>query len=204
MVLIYLAIISIVFYLYYKWNAIKYQQKLKLNEEEMKHQKQILQLEMDADSKLKIQEYEKHILEIQVQTKASEVAGKSLSIAKQTEMIENIQNILDTEKNINAIKSQIGKVIKINSLNKNEWKSFENNLYKSNEDFVKLLTGNYKNLSSKDIKLCIYLKMNLSSKEIAPLMNISYRGVEIHRYRLRKKLELDQQINLNLFMNNLK
>ena len=192
------------FYLYYKWNAIKYQQKLKLNEEEMKHQKQILQLEMDADSKLKIQEYEKHILEIQVQTKASEVAGKSLSIAKQTEMIENIQNILDTEKNINAIKSQIGKVIKINSLNKNEWKSFENNLYKSNEDFVKLLTGNYKNLSSKDIKLCIYLKMNLSSKEIAPLMNISYRGVEIHRYRLRKKLELDQQINLNLFMNNLK
>mgnify|MGYP003557278811 CR=1 FL=1 len=94
------------FYLYYKWNAIKYQQKLKLNEEEMKHQKQILQLEMDADSKLKIQEYEKHILEIQVQTKASEVAGKSLSIAKQTEMIENIQNILDTEKNINAIKSQ--------------------------------------------------------------------------------------------------
>lgn len=204
MVLIYLAIISIVFYLYYKWNAIKYQQKLKLNEEEMKHQKQILQLEMDADSKLKIQEYEKHILEIQVQTKASEVAGKSLSIARQTEMIENIQNILDTEKNINAIKSQIGKVIKINSLNKNEWKSFENNLYKSNEDFVKLLTGNYKNLSSKDIKLCIYLKMNLSSKEIAPLMNISYRGVEIHRYRLRKKLELDQQINLNLFMNNLK
>ena len=77
-------------------------------------------------------------------------------------------------------------------------------MYKSNEDFVKLLTGNYKNLSSKDIKLCIYLKMNLSSKEIAPLMNISYRGVEIHRYRLRKKLELDQQINLNLFMNNLK
>lgn len=204
MVLIYITIISLVFFLYYKWNSIKYLQKLKLNEEELKHQKQILQLEMDADSKLKIQEYEKHILEIQVQTKASEVAGKSLSIAKQTEMIENIQSILDTEKNINAIKSQIGKVIKINSLNKNEWKSFENNLYKSNEEFVKLLSTHYKNLSSKDIKLCIYLKMNLSSKEIAPLMNISYRGVEIHRYRLRKKLELDQQINLNLFMNNLK
>ena len=93
---------------------------------------------------------------------------------------------------------------KINSLNKNEWKSFENNLLKSNEDFVKIVTSKYKNLSSKDIKLCIYLKMNLSSKEIAPLMNIGYRGVEIHRYRLRKKLELDQEVNLNSFMNNLK
>ena len=204
MMLIYILLLGTMFFLYYKWNKIRYQEKIKLKEEELKHQKQILQLEMDAESKLKIQEYEKHILEIQVQTKASEVAGKSLSIAKQTEMIESIQNILDSEKNINSIKTKIEKVIKINSLNKNEWKSFENNLFKSNEDFVKILTTNYKNLSSKDIKLCIYLKMNLSSKEIAPLMNISYRGVEIHRYRLRKKIEVDQQVNLNLFMNNIK
>jgi FixJ family two-component response regulator len=46
--------------------------------------------------------------------------------------------------------------------------------------------------------------MNLSSKEIAPLMNISYRGVELHRYRLRKKMDLDSSSNLNLFMNNIK
>jgi AraC family chitin signaling transcriptional activator len=204
MILLYLLILSSAFFLYYKWNKIRYLEKIKLKEEELKHQKQIIQLEMDAENKLKIQDYEKHILEIQIQTKASEVASKSLSIAKQTEMIENIQKILDAEKNINTLKNQIGKVIKINSLNKNEWKFFENNLLKSNEDFVKIVTSKYKNLSSKDIKLCIYLKMNLSSKEIAPLMNIGYRGVEIHRYRLRKKLELDQEVNLNSFMNNLK
>jgi FixJ family two-component response regulator len=119
-------------------------------------------------------------------------------------MIDKIQNILDSEKNISAIKSQINKVIKINSLNKNEWKSFENNLIKSNEDFVAVITSKFQNLTAKDIKLCIYLKMNLSSKEIAPLMNISYRGVELHRYRLRKKLSLEQFVNLNLFMNSLK
>lgn len=203
MIIVYLLVISGALFLYYRWNKIRYIEKIKLKEEELKHQKQILQIEMDAENRLKLQEYEKHILEIQIQTKASEVAGKSLSIAKQTEMIESIQNILDTEKNVSSLKSQISKVIKINSLNKNEWKSFENNLLKSNEDFVKILTSKYKNLTSKDIKLCIYLKMNLSSKEIAPLMNISYRGVELHRYRLRKKLEIDQQINLNLFMNSL-
>jgi len=204
MVLLYFLIISLAFFLYYKWNKIRYLEKIKLKEEELKHQKQIIQLEMDAENKLKLQEYEKHILEMQVQTKASEVAGKSLSIAKQTEMIENIQHILENEKSIAAVKSQIHKVIKINSLNKNEWKSFESNLFKSNEDFIKILTATYKNLTSKDIKLCIYLKMNLSSKEIAPLLNISYRGVELHRYRLRKKLAIEQEVNLNLFMNTLK
>jgi DNA-binding NarL/FixJ family response regulator len=204
MILIYFFILSSIFFLYYRWNKIRYLEKIKLKEEELKHQKQIHRIEIDAANRIKLQEYEKNILEIQIQTKASEVAGKSLSIAKQTEMIDKIQNILDTEKNISAIKSQISKVIKINSLNKNEWNSFENNLLKSNEDFVKIITSKFTNLTAKDIKLCIYLKMNLSSKEIAPLMNISYRGVELHRYRLRKKLGLDQIVNLNVFMNNIK
>lgn len=204
MILFYFLLLFGALFLYYRWNKIRYLEKIKLKEEELKHQKQILRIEMDTANRIKLQEYEKHILEIQIQTKASEVAGKSLSIAKQTEMIDKIKNILDSEKNISSMKSQINKVIKINSLNKNEWKSFENNLFKSNEDFVAIITSKYQNLTAKDIKLCIYLKMNLSSKEIAPLMNISYRGVELHRYRLRKKLSLEQLVNLNLFMNSLK
>ena len=58
------------------------------------------------------------------------------------------------------------------------------------DEFVIHLTKKFPNLTSKDIKLCIYLKMNFSSKEIAPMMNISFRGVELHRYRLRKKMAL--------------
>ncbi len=148
-----------------------------------------------------MQEYEKHILEIQVQTKASEVAGKSLSIAKQSEMIEGIQKLLEKENDLETLKRNIKKTIKLNSINKKEWETFENNLYKSHEDFIKRLTFKYPKLSSKDIKLCIYLKMSLSSKEIAPLMNISYRGVELHRYRLRKKMSVNQEVNLSSFMN---
>jgi AraC family chitin signaling transcriptional activator len=202
MILAYVLIIFGSFYLYYKWNKIRYLEKLKLKEEELKHQKQILQLEMTAENKLKIQEYEKHILEMQVQSKASEVAGKSLSIAKQSEMIESIQNILDNESDFNKLKSRIKNSIKINAINKNEWQSFEKNLIQSHEDFVHRLTQKYPRLTSKDIKLCIYLKMNLSSKEIAPLMNISFRGVELHRYRLRKKLDLSQEESLSKFMIN--
>ncbi|MBN8642395.1 MAG: histidine kinase [Flavobacteriales bacterium] len=202
MILLYVLLTSGTFFLYYRWNKIRYIEKIKLKEEELKHQKEILQLELNAENKLKIQEYEKHILEIQVQTKASEVAGKSLSIAKQTEMIESIQQLLEKENDVSSLKNNIRKTIKLNSINKKEWETFENNLFKSHEDFITRLSTKYPALTSKDKKLSIYLKMNLTSKEIAPLMNISYRGVELHRYRLRKKLQIDQESNLSSFMNN--
>ena len=203
MILTYIVVISGIFFLYYRWNKIRYIQKSERKEGDLKHQNAILKLESDVENKLKLQEYEKHILELQVQTKASEVAGKSLSIVKQTELIDSIQKILETEMEVNQIKNKIKKSIKINAINKNEWQSFENNLMKSNEEFVQKLIAKYPNLSSKDVKLCIYLKMNLSSKEIAPLMNISFRSVELYRYRLRKKINLNQEDSLYKLMINL-
>lgn len=57
-------------------------------------------------------------------------------------------------------------------------------------------------LTMADKKMCAYLKMGLSSKEIAPLLNITVRSVEMSRYRLRKKLNLDHE-NLTTFLQNL-
>jgi len=200
MIILYIAVLGTTLYLYYKWNKMRYIQKLALQEEELKHQKKILEIELKAENELKMQEYEKHILELELQTKSSEVTGKSLSIAKQSEMIENIQGILDTEVDFNKLKSEIKKVIKSNSVYKHEWQTFESNLNQIHDEFIINLSKRYPNLTSKDIKLCVYLKMNLSSKEIAPIMNISFRGVELHRYRLRKKLNLIQNENLSQFL----
>lgn len=168
--------------------------------EELKHQREILEMELKKENELNIQEYEKHILELELQSKSSEVAGKSLSIAKQTEMIDKIQGILETEKDFSKLKNEIKKAIKINEVNKHEWEIFETNLNQIHNEFIINLSKKYPNLTPKDIKLCVYLKMNLSSKEIAPMMNISFRGVELHRYRLRKKLNLTQDENLSKFL----
>ncbi|WP_264551324.1 LuxR C-terminal-related transcriptional regulator [Flavobacterium sp. N2038] len=200
MILLYLLVIGAVLFFYYKWNKLRYTQKLKLQAEELKHQREILEMELKTENELNIQEYEKHILELELQTKASEVAGKSLSIAKQSEMIDKIQNILDSEKDFNKLKSEIKKAIKINEVNKHEWEIFETNLNQIHNEFIITLSKKYPQLTPKDIKLCVYLKMNLSSKEIAPMMNISFRGVELHRYRLRKKLNLNQEENLSKFL----
>jgi len=203
MILVYIIVVSTVFFLYYRWNKVRYLQKIRLHEEELKHQKEILEVEMDAENKLRQQQHEKHMLEMEVQNKASEVAGKSLSIAKHSEMIESIQEVLESKAEGDDLKSKIRKIIKTSSLSKNEWQSFEKNLFKSHEECVDKLSQLYPSLTPKDIKLSIYLKMNLSSKEIAPLMNISYRGVELHRYRLRKKLDIDKEESLYRFMINL-
>jgi DNA-binding CsgD family transcriptional regulator len=104
------------------------------------------------------------------------------------------------ETDINKITSEIKKAIKINAVNKHEWETFEANLNQIHNEFIINLSKKFPILTPKDIKLCIYLKMNLSSKEIAPMMNISFRGVELHRYRLRKKLNLVQEENLSKFL----
>lgn len=200
MILLYLLVVGAVLFFYYKWNKFRYTQKLKLQAEELKHQREILEMELKAENELNLQEYEKHILELELQTKSSEVAGKSLSIAKQSEMIDNIQSILDSEKDFNKLKSEIKKAIKINEVNKHEWEIFETNLNQIHNEFIINLSKKFPHLTPKDVKLCVYLKMNLSSKEIAPMMNISFRGVELHRYRLRKKLNLSQEENLSKFL----
>lgn len=200
MVLVYISVIAAVFFLYYRWNRFRTNQKLQLKEEELKHQREIIELELSRQNELNMQQYEKHILELEVQSKSTEVAGKSLSIAKQSEMFETIEKILETEVNIGKLKAEIKKVIKFNSLNKHEWESFESNLSQIHNEFIRNLSKRFPQLTSKDIRLCIYLRMNLSSKEIAPLMNISFRGVELHRYRLRKKLGITAEVNISKYM----
>lgn len=200
MMLLYLFLIAVISYLYYKWNKIRYIQKLALQEEELKHQNKILEFQLMAENELNSKEYEKHILELEVKTKSSEVVGKSLSLAKQSEMLESIEEILNYQTDFNTLKSEIKKIIKINAINKHEWETFEENLNQIHNQFSINLSKEYPSLTAKDIKLCIYLKMNLSSKEIAPMMNISFRSIEIQRYRLRKKLNLTKEENLSKFL----
>ena len=63
-------------------------------------------------------------------------------------------------------------------------------------DFFDKLKSKHPGLTSNDLRLCAYLRLNFTSKEIAPLLNISVKSVEIKRYRLRKKMELPHELNL--------
>lgn len=79
---------------------------------------------------------------------------------------------------------------------KKQWEVFETAFDEVHEDFLSRLKTQYPDLTPKELRLCAYLRLNISTKEIAPLMNISVRGVEICRYRVRKKLNIDRDQNL--------
>ncbi|NMH26966.1 helix-turn-helix and ligand-binding sensor domain-containing protein [Flavobacterium silvaticum] len=200
MIAIYVVVAALSFFLYYRWNKLRTDQRLKLQEETLRHHNEIAQMELRAENDEKHRAYEKQILELEVKSKTGEIAGKSLSIAKQSEMIDTILSIVETEEDPSRIKTKIRKAVRGNELNKQEWEAFENNLNQINEGFTSRLLEKYPDLSPREIKLCIHLRMNLSSKEIAPLMNISYRGVELQRYRLRKKIGVSTEANLNQLM----
>ena len=132
-------------------------------------------------------------------SKSNELAASTMSIVKKNELLIQIKEQLS---NIND-KDTIKPVINIidNSLNhKDNWEFFKEAFNNADSEFFKKLKDLHSNLSPNDLKLCAYLRLNLSSKEIAPMFNISPRSVEIKRYRLRKKMNLSSNDNLTNYI----
>ncbi|MCB0471413.1 MAG: hypothetical protein KDC51_13280, partial [Flavobacteriaceae bacterium] len=69
--------------------------------------------------------------------------------------------------------------------------------------FFDFLNKNFPELTNNDLKACAYIRMNLSSKEVASLTNVSPKSVTMHRYRLKKKLNLDTEDSLKNFLFNI-
>ena len=129
--------------------------------------------------------------------------------ARNRELAISTMNMIKKNETLNSIKAELGKleddkgissvlqVIDKNLNNKEDWAFFEEAFNHADKNFFKKVKELHPQLTPNDLRLCVYLRLNLSSKEIAPLLNISPRSVEIKRYRLRKKIELNREINLN-------
>ena len=192
MKLVYFLIILALIFVIYWMN----QQKLK------KHQLQ-LEAKFEKEHSDRLNRIEKDMLINEIDLKRKELANTTMMAAKKNEVLMEIQGELNKDKSNFSNQFRLKHIMnKINNAIKNndEWKVFETNFNEVHEDFFKDVLEKYPKLTSKDLKLCSYLKMNLSSKEIAPLMGISVRGVEVHRYRLRKKMDLDSDVNLTKFL----
>ena len=126
-----------------------------------------------------------------------ELAASTMSLNSKNEMLAFIQEDLKntTESESRSIKSVISTINK-NITGKDPWSVFQEAFDKTDKDFLKKVKEIHPSLTANDLRLCAYLRLNLSSKEIAPLLNISVRSVEIKRYRLRKKMDLQHEQGL--------
>ncbi|WP_366184083.1 triple tyrosine motif-containing protein [Flavobacterium ovatum] len=126
-----------------------------------------------------------------------ELAASTMSLNSKNELLAFIQEDLKntTESESRSIKSVISTINK-NITGKDSWSVFQEAFDNTDKDFLKKMKEAHPSLTANDLRLCAYLRLNLSSKEIAPLLNISVRSVEIKRYRLRKKMDLSHEQGL--------
>jgi DNA-binding CsgD family transcriptional regulator len=177
---------------------IKQKEKFRSREELLKKET------LEAEKELIRMRNEK--LRSEIVFKEKELANTTMSILQKNESLLNLKKemlrISSMDDN-NEVKSQIKRLIRRIEKdidNEDHWKVFEVHLEQVHETFLNRLLEKHPSLSSRERKLCAYIRMGMSSKEIAALTNISFRAVENNRYRLRQKLSVDSGDNLSEYI----
>ena len=197
----YLLLMGAVIYFVDRMQSKKYLLKLKKYEAEQKRLLYIHELEINkTESELVTVRNEK--LEAEINYKNSELASSAMHLVKKGELLTKVKGELsqvmkklDNEQAIGELKKMIKTLSEDENIDK-EWESFTKHFDKVHTDFLVDLKEKHPDITPNELKLSAYLRMNLSTKEIAQLMNISVRGVEISRYRLRKKLQIPSEKSL--------
>lgn len=141
-------------------------------------------------------------LQNEVEHKSKELANSTMALVKKNEFLLKLKETVTNQKEQLGTRypdkyyEHLLRKIDNNISSHEDWHLFETNFEMAHEKFLHKIMEQFPNLTSKDLRLCAFLRMNLTSKEIAPLMGISVRGVENHRYRLRKKIGLDHDDSL--------
>jgi ligand-binding sensor domain-containing protein/DNA-binding CsgD family transcriptional regulator len=181
--------------------------------QEKEHQKvqdnlrELHQLEIERNEQ-QITKLQKKQLEVEVEFKNKELATTTMHLVQRGKLLSKIGDELlplvkettnkDTANDLKKVIRLLNEAKKLDS----DWDQFAIHFDQVHADYLSNLKDKYPSLSPSDLKLCAYLKLNLSSKEIAQLLNITSRAVEVSRYRLRKKLGLKPEVNLFDFLLN--
>ncbi len=172
--------------------------KLRYSQIQEMRQQHAEKIRQKLEAENRINQINKEKLEGEIATNAmhlTRVNDKIISIRSKLVDLQE-QSAGNLEKRLNSIIEEIN-----NDLESEEsWKDFLLYFNRSHQDLIHRLKEKYPELTSVDIKLCAFLRMNLSSKQIASLMNITTRGVEAARLRVRKKLKIGSETNLTDFI----
>lgn len=211
--ILYILAFASMMYLLYKYQKRKYQRqhalKLKKQQEEFEaEQKRLLyqhQLEIEKNEK-EVMRLKNIKLEAEVQHNNTELASNTMSLLQKREILNKIKDEIikvQHENDPDKITREYRRILKLidEELDvNNDWERFSIYFDRVNNDFFRILNDSYPSLTQTDLRLCAYLRLNLSTKEIADLLNLSIRGVESSRYRLRKKLDLSNDLSLYDFL----
>lgn len=187
MIMVYVMCFGVLLLYLNRLYKIRYDKKTeKINQEkqlmQLKNEKEIIKLKNDN-------------LNNEMSSINRELASTTMAIVKKNELLNTIRIKLQQGADGTNVRSAL-KIIDENVDKNSDWEAFQEAFNSTDRDFLRKLKELHPSLTPNDLKLCVYLRLNLSSKEIAPMLNISPQSVEIKRFRLRKKMELNHQDNL--------
>ena len=178
-------------FLYTNYFKRKQEQALEKTKQELSFKK--------LENEQQLTAFKNEKLKQDIESKNRELAISTMSIIKKNEFLNTIKKELISYNKSNTLDKVI-KLLDKNINDSNDWEFFQEAFNNADKDFFNKIKEVHPNLTPTDLKLCAYLRLNLSSKEIAPLLNISPKSVEVKRYRLRKKMELDHDASLTNYI----
>jgi DNA-binding CsgD family transcriptional regulator len=209
--ILYFILYSVVIYLiirYQKSVAERDRQQLILSQE-----KELLRSRAELNEQRLTMEQEnmeimRENLEATINLKNAKVASNTVNLIHLNEILLSIKELIGqmdkkNDANVNfSLLARINKLIDHELQGDKHWNEFEEIFNQLHDNFMQRLKTSYPELTPRDMRLCAYLRMNFNTKEIAPLLGISVRGVEDTRYRIRKKLQLPSDANITEFILN--
>ncbi|MFK8104749.1 MAG: hypothetical protein AB8G15_19680 [Saprospiraceae bacterium] len=186
----------------YKRKALKLE---KQKQEQLAEKQQILE-QLEKKSGIKLLRLKEEKMQSELVHLNKLLAASTMNLVVKNEFIDSIKEKLKeiprkeqspaTKRALVQIEKEIDTTLRVQE----DWEQFEYHFNKVHGDFLSRIRREFQDLSQNDQKLCAFLRLNLNTKEISNIMSISLRGVEIARYRLRKKLKLSKGQNLAKFV----
>jgi Y_Y_Y domain/Bacterial regulatory proteins, luxR family len=202
---VYLLLLAGFIYFLYRRQKKKFAAQKEKHQQEQQHLIFQHQLELERNERQLIQ-LRNEKLESDVQHKNKELATATMHLVQKGKLLSNIrEEFIQSIKKTNdtSILSSFKKVMRLfeeAENNEEDWAQFSQHFDEVHNNFLRTLKKSFPELTTTDLKLCAYLRINLTTKEIAQSMGISVRGVETSRYRLRKKLNIAGEIPLYDFL----
>lgn len=139
--------------------------------------------------------------ELELDSKNREVTSISLQLIAKNKLMSEISDILESSKKSKSnIETDLKSILFQNQNQEKDWEQFRDVFEKIHPGFFEEIKSQFPQLSTTDIRICAYIKIRMSLNEVASLLNISLQSLHTSRYRIRKKLNLSSEQNLDDFI----
>lgn len=187
---------------YYDAEAQLQREEAEVKIKELEKELNLTELQHNMElEKLKTEE-----LQLELESKNNELSTLALALAQKNELLARMQTQLlvaqetvrrKSEKEaLEQLKTQITSFLS----SEKSWYMFDQQFKTIHHDFVQKLSAKYPQLSPIELRVCALLKVNLNSKEIADILCVETKSVEMYRFRIRKKIALDNTVNLHSYI----